>query len=460
MREFLICNGTIVNADGIQNVSIHVKNEKIMDLLPPGNIPNGIECVDALGCFIFPGGIDPHVHFALPTAAGPSSDDFISGSKAALTGGTTTILDFITPEKYTSCLKAVRARLDEASNCLCDYSLHMSPTWWGPSVDEEIHDTIEIFDISSFKVYLAYKKNVGIDDAELLQVMTSVFENKGILMVHAEDGTVIDFLCDQLIENGMIQARYHSVSRPWQAEELAVRKVICYAEVTGCPVYFVHISSRHSLKLIAEAQSRGLKIFAETCPHYLVLDETVYHKEGFEAAKYVFSPPVRKTEDQDALWQAIKDGTIQSVGSDHCPFNFIQKQAGINDFTKIPNGAGGVEHRLQLLYSYGVKTGKIDLQQMVNIFATQPAQIFGLSHRKGKIKTGLDADLVLFDPNATGIISAKTHAQNCDFNVFEGSKTEGEIKQVFLRGKMVYHNKQGILQESCGQFIPREKLFF
>ena len=430
----LIINGTIVTSEKTFKSDILIENGKITKIAENISIPNE-KIIDAEGKYIIPGGIDAHVHMDLPSHTGKSSDSFLTGSKAALAGGTTTIIDFVTPEKGESYIVALEKRKAEAKTCLCNYAFHMSPTWFGENTENEIHQCIEKENNHSFKVYLAYKKAVGIEDDVLLKVMKAVAKQNSLLTLHCEMGDEIDELRAKFISEGKTQPKYHPLSRPNHTESEAVEKAIRMAKETNCGIYIVHVSTKESVDLIRKAQQTGQKVFAETCPQYLLLDDSVYDQEFELSAKFVLSPPIRKKADQIALWNGLKNGTIQTLATDHCPFHLHgQKDVGRNDFTKIPNGAGGVEHRMSLFFTYGVLQNKITINQFVDICSTKPAEIFKLKN-KGQIKEGFDADIVIWNAKKESIISAKTHKQNCDSNIFEGFKTIGFAETVILNGK-------------------------
>ncbi|MCF6239976.1 MAG: dihydropyrimidinase [Bacteroidales bacterium] len=449
----IIKNGTIVNADNTFNSDIIIENGKIIKIT--NNIQAGAKdkLIDAKNKIIFPGAIDPHVHMHLPVFSGYSADDFYTGSIAALYGGTTTIIDFVTPQKGERLSTALKKRKKEAEKSLVNYSFHVSPVEWRDTLPQEIVEIIKQ-GCTSFKVYMAYKQSIGLDDDDLYKVMQTVAKTGALLTVHAELGDEIENLRNNFSKTGKTTAKYHPLSRPDYTEALAVKKVLQFAEETGCPLYIVHVSAKKSLKYIREAQKKGQKVFAETCPHYLLLDDSRYTTGFDHAAPFVLSPPLRKKEDNDALWEAIADETILTMGTDHCPFSVEMKRKGINDFRYIPNGAGGIEHRLELLYTYGVLQNKISINKFVDIITTQPAKIFGLYPQKGIIKEGADADIVLWNTEKEKTISVKNHHQNCDNNIYEGIYTKGAPEQVIINGKLIL-NKGEINTRFLGKFVKR-----
>ena len=452
--NILIKNGTIVTSTEAFNSDIYISDGKIVQLGESLHILEPIDkTIDAAGKLIFPGGIDPHVHMHLPTPAGYSADDFKTGSKAALLGGTTTLLDFVTPNKGQSLIDALIDRKAEADKSLCDYSFHVSPIEWNKNTEQEILDCIES-GITSFKVYMAYKGVVGLDDEDLKKVLKTVGKADGLVTIHCELGDEIDVLRNQFVSEGKTDPKYHALSRPDNLEALAVQRIIEFARETNCSIYIVHVSSKKSLRIIEQAQKSGQKVFAETCPHYLLLNDSKYNGSFNETVQYVISPPLRKMEDQNTLWQSINKGVVKTVGTDHCPFNYKQKELGINDFRKIPNGAGGVEHRMTLLFSYGVLQNRINYNQFVDITSTQAAKIFGLYPQKGEIAIGSDADIIVWNPKTENTISVKNHHQNCDLEIFEGAKTVGAPEIVILNGEIVVE-KGELVSEKKGKFLKR-----
>lgn len=439
MAQLLILNGTLVTfkttikadlllADG----KIATIGENLLEQKP------GVDIIDATGKLIFPGGIDPHVHFALPTPAGPSCDDFLSGSQAAMAGGTTYFLDFVTPSSGQSLKEALLLRQSDAGNSLTECGLHMGITWFDETIPSQMEWCVKEAGIKSFKAYLAYKGSIGIEYSELEQVMKTAAYLNALVLVHCEEGDAILKNQQEFLKQGKTAPLFHALSRPAETEAESVRKVIDLCRKTGCHTYIVHTSTARSIEHIRQAKKEGLPVYCETCPQYLLLDESVYQKPVHETLKYVISPPIRSKADQAALWLAIQDGTVDVISTDHCPFNTLgQKDQGINDFTKIPNGAGGVEHRLKLLYTYGVLTGKISLQQFVALTSTNAAKIFGLYPRKGEIAVGSDADLVIWDPDFSSAISAVTNVQTCEEDIFEGMTIKGKAWKVMIKGEIL-----------------------
>ena len=433
----LIKNGTIVNSDSTLVADLLIENGKIIKI--EGNLlgnSSSDKVIDAKDCYVIPGGIDPHVHMHLPSPAGYSADDFLSGSKAALHGGTTTLIDFVTPKKRQSLNKAIEQRKNEALKSRTNTYFHVSPIEWRNSMEDEIKNCFED-GFKSFKVYMAYKSSIGLNDDVLFNVMKAVGKAGGTVTVHCELGDDIEELRNKFAEESKLSPEYHPLSRPSKLEAEAIKKAIELAKKASCPIYIVHVSAKESLVYIKQAQASGQAVIAETCPQYLLLDDSKYIGDFDQTAPFVMSPPLRKKEDNNELWKALTDDTIKTLGTDHCPFTLKQKETGEHDFRSIPNGAGGVEHRLALLYTYGVLTGKISMNQFVALTSTNAAKIFSLYPAKGIIAVGSDADIVIWDKYKENIISTKTHHSNCDINVFEGIKTIGIPKVVILHGEII-----------------------
>jgi len=451
----LIKNGTIVTATSQYKSDILIQEGKIVQIAT--NIPESQaeKVIHAEGLIVFPGGVDPHVHLYLPTPAGCSSDDFRSGSIAALFGGTTTIIDFVTPQKGQPLTEALQKRIQEAENSLIDYSFHVSPVDWRSTSENEIKHCIES-GFPTFKVYLAYKDSIGLGDDAIYNVMKAVGKHHGMVTAHCELGDEVNKLRDYYFSQRMISPRDHMLSRPARLETLAVKRAIDIADQTKCPLYIVHVSAGDSLKHIHLAQQSGQPIFAETCPQYLLLDESMYNGDFEQTAKYVISPPLRTIEDSAQLWEGIQNQVIQTVGTDHCPFSLEQKSVGIDDFRKIPNGAGGIEHRLELLFTYGVINDMITINRMVDIFSTQPAKIFGMYPQKGEIAVCSDADMVIWNPNTEKIISAKTHHSKADMSIYEGFKVKGSAQYVISNGKIAVEHGKLTTDLPTGNLIRRK----
>ncbi len=434
-----ITQAHIIGPDKVFDADIRVENGRITALEHPGSLPHaeGATTTDASGLYILPGGIDPHVHLALPTPAGPSADDFESGSRTALTGGVTHIIDFVTPRRGQPLTEALTERHKEAENCSIGLDFHMGISGWLPDMERQMETCVKEHGIRSFKTYLAYRNNIGIGYEELEKIMGIAARLGAIVLVHAEEDDSIEGLRSEFIQKGMTHPRYHPLSRPPETESRAVKKVIELVKKTGCTIYLVHISAAESAEQIARAKKEGLPLLAETCPQYLVFDDRVYEGSFEQTAPYVFSPPARPPHHKEALWQHLRQGTFDTVGTDHCPFTMKQKSAGKDNFTLIPNGAGGLEFRIPLLHHFGVQQNKISLPQWVQLSTSHAASIFGL-HNKGAITPGKDADLVFFNPGKKARLSVATQQQNCDINIYEGLKITGHVEKVMLQGE--FHN--------------------
>ncbi len=455
--QILIKNGMIVSHEASIKEDLLIEDGKILQRglidLKPG--PHLTE-IDASGMLVIPGAFDPHVHMYLSTAAGFSADDFQTGSLAALAGGTTFFIDFVIPKKGQSLPDAFRQRLKEAENSVIDFSFHVSPITWHENLENEIKECLAM-GAKSYKVFTAYLESIGIEGEVLQKVVRLLAKNGAMLTVHAETGREIERLRNDYFEQGKTSPIYHALSRPAKTESEAVKMLVELTAGEGCPMYVVHVSAAESLKHIKGAKKSNLKVFAETCPQYLLLDQESYNQPFDKAAKYVLSPPLRTKNDIDSLWESLANNTLDTVGTDHCPFTLEQKKMGLNDFRKIPNGAGGVEHRPALLFSKGVLENRISLNRWVELISTNPAKIFGLYPRKGSIEVGADADVVVWNPNTKRTISATDHHQNTDLNIFEGIETTGTPEYVILRGQVVVSN--GRLHDTShlkGRFLRQD----
>jgi len=418
----------------------------------------GDRVVDAEGRFVFPGFIDPHVHMELPFMGTVSADDFESGTASGVAGGTTTIIDFVIPARGQSLLEALKTWRERAKKAVADYTFHMAVTGWGDRTADEMRAVVEEHGITSFKVFMAYKNAIMVDDGELYQVMKQAARLGAVVTVHAENGDAVYHLQQQLVAAKKLGPEYHPVSRPSPVEGEATGRALMMAKLHGTKTYIVHMTCREAVEALERAKLAGQRCYGETCPQYLLLDDTVFAKPDFEGAAYVMSPPIRPPHrgHHEALWNGLSSGMLDSIGTDHCPFTMEQKRAGKDNFTLIPNGAAGIEDRLQLLYTYGVSEGKIDLHRMVALGSTNPAQIFGLYPRKGTIAVGGDADLVIYDPSASGVRSAKTHRSRADRNIFEGYKIKGKVERVIVNGRVQYEDGKLAVERGAGRFIARE----
>ena len=455
--SLLIKNGRIITAADDYVADIYIENEKIVTI-GKNLAVTADKVIDAKNKLVIPGGIDPHVHLDMPFMGTYSSDNYETGTRAALFGGTTMVIDFILQTQG----KSLYAALNEwkgrsGGNALGDYSFHMAVTDFNPSTQAEIKDMIEKEGITSFKTFMAYKGALMIDDRQMVGLMNEVKKHGGMVTTHATNGDMIDYLVAKHKSEGKTSPLYHYISQPEITEAEATARFSDMAEYTGVPAYVVHMTCEGALNHIRDASKRNQKVFVETCIQYLVLDASLYDK-GFESAKWVMSPPLREKKDQATLWAGINQGIVQVVATDHCPFMWEQKKMGENDFSKIPNGHPAVEHRMELLFSEGVKKDKISLNKFVEVTSTNVAKIFGMYPQKGTIAVGSDADIVVFDPDKKHSISVNTHHMNCDYSGYEGWEITGKCETVILRGKVAVDNNKLLVDKGYGKFIKRNKV--
>jgi dihydropyrimidinase len=416
----------------------------------------GHEALDATGMLLLPGGIDAHTHLDMPFGGTTSSDDFETGTRAAAIGGTTTLVDFAIQARGTKMRDALDTWWKKAESKACiDYGLHMIVTDLPEAGLEDMDDMVRE-GVASFKLFMAYPNVLMVDDATIFRALKQTAKNGALICMHAENGSVIDVIVRQALAEGKTAPIYHALTRPTLAEAEAVHRAIALAEIAGVPIYIVHLSSEDALNQVREARDRGLPAFAETCPQYLLLSIDDMNVPGFESAKYVFTPPLREKQNLPKLWDGLKSDNLQVVSTDHCPFCFEdQKSLGKDDFTKIPNGGPGIENRLQLLHHHGVNAGKITLNRFVEIVSTAPARIFGMYPKKGAIAPGSDADIVVWDPKAEHLISAKTHHMRVDYSMFEGFHVQGNARQVFSRGELIVEYGRYVGRVGRGQYLRR-----
>lgn len=452
----LIRGGTVVNATGPVVADVLITDETIGAVTAPGLITVADEEIDATGKYVLPGGIDAHTHMEMPFGGTFSSDTFATGTTAAAWGGTTTIIDFAVQKKGTSLLATMDAWHEKADgHCAIDYGFHMIISDVNDQSLKEMQSCIDQ-GVNSFKMFMAYPGVFYATDGEILRAMQRATETGALIMMHAENGIAIDELVAQALAAGHTDPVQHGLTRPPELEGEATSRAIQLARVTGAPLYIVHLSARHALEAVAEARDTGQNVFAETCPQYLYLSLEDLAKPGFEGAKYVASPPLRPQDHQPDLWRGLRTNDLSVVSTDHCPFCFKdQKELGKSDFSKIPNGMPGVEHRMDLLHQ-GVVAGEISLARWVEIASTTPARMFGLYPRKGVIAPGADADVVVYDPNATQTISAETHHMNVDYSAYEGMRITGKVDTVFSRGSKVIADGAFHGREGHGTFLSRE----
>ncbi len=457
----LIKNGEIVTGSERYHADIYCEGETITRIDRDISAPQGATVVDATGKFVFPGFIDPHVHIYLPFMGTYSKDTYETGSKAALAGGTTTLIEMCCPSRQDDALKGFELWMSQAvGKSACDFTFHMGVTKYDSATEAQLREIVAS-GISSFKIFLAYKGAFGIDDTELYRTLALAKKLGVIVTAHCENETLVAERSAQLLAAGKTDPGHHHESRPPLVEAEGVHHLLTFAELTGAATYIVHLSCQEALAAAVAARQRGVRVSVETLIQYLLLDKTYAERPGFEGAKFVMSPPLRDARNQEILWQGLRDGLVNTVATDHAPFDFSdQKVMGKNDFTKIPNGIPSLEERIKLLYTYGVKTGRIDLHTFVNVASTQVAKLFSLFPRKGTIQLGADADLVVFDPNFRGTISAKTQLMNVDYSAFEGWQIEGRPSVVTVRGEIAARDGQFTGTIGRGNFLKREPQHF
>ncbi|MBO9344990.1 MAG: dihydropyrimidinase [Chloroflexi bacterium] len=460
--SLLIKNGTIVTADGQTKADIYCEGEQITRIGKDLEAPPDATVVDATGKYVFPGFIDPHVHVYLPFMGTFAKDDYISASKAALVGGTTTLIEMICQGRDSRPLTdGFEFWMSQAvGKSACDFTFHQSVTRYDAQVEADLKEIVKA-GVASFKVFLAYKGAFGITDEELYHTMRLAKQLGVIVTAHCENADLVLALQKQLLSEGKTGPEYHYWSRPPRVEAEGVHHLLTFAEMTGAHTYIVHTSCEEALNEALAGKARGLNVWVETLIQYLLLDKSYAELPNFEGAKYVMSPPLRDKKNQEVFWNALKQRFVATVATDHAPFDFKgQKDMGRDDFTKIPNGIPSLEDRVNLLYTYGVTTGRLDLQTFVDCASTQAAKIFGLFPRKGTIAVGSDADLVVYDPNYRGTISAKTHHLNLDYNAFEGWEIKGRPSVVTVRGEIAVRDGQFVGTIGRGQFLKREPTHF
>ena len=449
----VIKGGTVVTADLSYVADVLIEGGKIV-AVGPGL--KGDKVLDATGCYVMPGGIDPHTHLEMPFMGTYSSDDFESGTRAALSGGTTMVVDFCLPSPNQSLLDALKMWDNKTSKASCDYSFHMAITWWDKQVWEEMASVVDR-GITSFKHFMAYKGALMVNDDEMFASFSRCADLGALPLVHAENGDVVAAMTDKLLAAGNNGPEAHAYSRPAEVEGEATNRAIMIADMAGVPVYIVHTSCEQAHEAIRRARQKGMRVYGEPLVQHLLLDESEYMNKDWDyAAQRVMSPPFRDKHHQDSLWAGLAAGSLQVVATDHCAFTTKQKRAGVGNFAKIPNGTGGVEDRLSLLWTYGVTPGRLTMNEFVAVTSTNIAKILNLYPKKGAIAAGADADVVVWDPKREKTISAKTQQSAIDYNVFEGFKVKGLPRYVLTRGEVVITEDKVDTHQGHGQFVARE----
>lgn len=452
----LIKNGTVVNADRSFVADVLCDGGKIVAVGETVDAPAGAEVIDASGQYVMPGGIDPHTHMQMPFMGTTASDDFYTGTAAGLAGGTTMIIDFVIPAPQERLLDAYEKWRGWAEKAAADYSFHVAVTWWDDSVKEDMGTLVRERGVNSFKHFMAYKNIMMADDEIMANSFRRALELGAIPTVHAENGELVYQLQQEMLNAGVTGPEAHPLSRPPAVEGEAADRAIRFAQTFNLPLYIVHNSCKDSVDAIARARADGHRVYGECLAGHLVIDDSVYRNPDFEfAAAHVMSPPFRAPEHQEALWRALQGGNLQTTATDHCCFCAGQKAMGRDDFTKIPNGTAGIEDRLGIIWDAGVNTGRLTMNDFVAVTSTNTAQIFNLYPRKGTISVGADADIVVWDPEATRTISAKTHHQNVDFNIFEGRTVRGLASHTVSQGKIVWSDGELRAESGAGRYIDR-----
>lgn len=454
MTSTIIKNGTIVTADLTCRADVKIEGGKIVEIGPD---LSGNTTLDATGCYVMPGGIDPHVHLEMPFMGTYSADDFESGTRAALSGGTTMVVDFCLPDPGQSLPDALKRWDNKATRAACDYSFHMAITWWGEQVFNDMKTIVQDKGINSFKHFMAYKGALMVNDDEMFASFSRCAELGALPMVHAENGDIVAQMQAKLLGEGNNGPEAHAYSRPASVEGEATNRAIIIADMAGAPLYVVHTSCEQAHEAIRRARQNGMRVYGEPLIQHLILDESEYANPDWDhAARRVMSPPFRNRQHQDSLWAGLAAGSLQCVATDHCAFTTEQKRYGLGDFTKIPNGTGGLEDRLPLLWTHGVATGRLTMNEFVAVTSTNIAKILNLYPRKGAILVGSDADIVVWDPEKEKTVSAKTQQSAIDYNVFEGQRVKGLPRYTLTRGVLAIEDGAVRTREGHGQFVARE----
>jgi len=449
----VIKNGIIVTADLTYKADVLVDGGKIIEI---GEGLKGDKELDATGCYVMPGGIDPHTHLEMPFMGTYSSDDFESGTRAGLAGGTTMVVDFALPNQGESLLDALKRWDNKSARANCDYSFHMAITWWGEQVWDDMETVVKQRGINTFKHFLAYKGALMVNDDELFNSFTRCADLGATPMVHAENGDVVAELSARLLAAGNNGPEAHAYSRPPQVEGEATNRAIMIADMAGAPLYVVHTSCEESHEAIRRARMQGKRVWGEPLIQHLTLDDSEYFDKDWDhAARRVMSPPFRNKQHQDSLWAGLQSGSLSVVATDHCAFTTEQKRYGVGDFTKIPNGTGGLEDRMPMLWTHGVNTGRITMNEFVAVTSTNIAKILNCYPQKGAVLVGADADLVVWDPEKEKTIGAADQQSSIDYNVFEGKHVKGLPRFTLSRGQVAVHDGEIRTEEGHGKFVER-----
>ncbi len=451
-----IKGGTVVTAEESKRADVLVVDGKIAAVGEKLDIPAGAIPVDAGGCYVMPGGIDPHTHMELPFMGTVTSEDFFSGTTAAMCGGTTMIIDFVIPGPQQDVMEAYHTWRGWSQKAAADYSFHVAITWWDETVKEAMKTLTTEYGVNSFKHFMAYKGAIMADDEILVNSFTRARELGALCTVHAENGELVFRLQQEMLDKGITGPEGHPLSRPPAVEAEAANRAIRIAQVLDTPLYLVHTSCKEALEAITRARSEGQRVFGECLAGHLIVNDSVYQNPDWSfAAAHVMSPPFRPESDQEALWKGLQSGMLQTTATDHCCFCDNQKRAGIDDFTKIPNGTGGVEDRMHVLWHHGVNSGRLTMNEFVAVTSSNAAKIFNIYPQKGSVTVGADADLVIWDPSKERIISKDTHHQNIDFNIFEGMKVKGVNVITISQGKITWADGDIRSEKGKGRYINR-----
>ncbi|WP_282610460.1 dihydropyrimidinase [Pelagibius sp. Alg239-R121] len=452
----LIRGGTIVTADRSYRGDVYSENGTIKAIGENLDVPAGAEVVDAGGCYVMPGGIDPHTHMELPFMGTVASEDFFTGTTAGAAGGTTMIIDFVIPSPQQNIMEAYNTWRGWSEKAATDYSFHVAITWWDESVHKDMGTLVAEHGVNSFKHFMAYKGAIMAEDEVLVNSFTRARELGAICTVHAENGELVFHLQQEMLKKGITGPEGHPLSRPPEVEGEAANRAIRVAQVLDVPLYVVHNSCIESLEAITRARQEGQRVFGEVLAGHLLVDDSVYrHPDWDFAAAHVMSPPFRAKKHQEALWRGLQSGNLQTTATDHCCFCAPQKAAGMDDFSKIPNGTAGIEDRMGVLWHHGVNSGKLTMNEFVAATSSNAAKIFNIYPRKGSITIGADADVIVWDPKKSRTISAKTHHQNIDFNIFEGMTVTGANTMTMSQGKIVYQDGELRTERGAGRYIDR-----